>query len=185
MGGDDDLVGVVVRDPVHRGLIGIRIHHLAGRVDALLAQLGQRDGEPVLGRCAHELVVDHVAVPRLVLRADHDHVHGTLLGGLLHGLDQSAPADGLVCDDEDCLHAVVVHSVFTGGGAPPPAAVVAGTRSLKTPCTAPGTPYSYGPPTTVGTSSKLKTGGGEDTCHSSVCARHGLATATGPCRQLV
>ena len=40
------------------------------------------------------------------------------------------------------------------------------------------------PPTTVGTSSKLNTGGGEDTCHSSVCARHGFAGASGPCRQL-
>ena len=30
---------------------------------------------------------------------------------------------------------------------------------------------------------KLKIGGGEDTCHSSVSARHGLATARGPPRQ--
>src|ERR671937_15077 len=59
----------------------------------------------------------------------------------------------------------------------------AGTSApLKTPCTAPGTPYSYGPPTTVGTASKLKTGGGEEPCHSSVSARHGLATARGPPR---
>ena len=54
---------------------------------------------------------------------------------------------------------------------------------LKTPCTAPGTPYSYGPPTTVGTASKLKIGGGEETCHSSVSARHGFAGARGPPRQ--
>ena len=52
------------------------------------------------------------------------------------------------------------------------------------PWTAPGTPYSYGPPTTVGTRSKLKIGGGEETCHSSVSARHGLAGARGPLRQL-
>ena len=52
------------------------------------------------------------------------------------------------------------------------------------PCTAPGTPYSYGPPTTVGTASKLNTGGGEETCHSSVSARHGFAAARGPPRQL-
>jgi len=52
------------------------------------------------------------------------------------------------------------------------------------PCTAPGTPYSYGPPTTVGTASKLKTGGGDDTCHSSVSDRHGLAGARGPPTQL-
>src|SRR5258708_4354914 len=45
---------------------------------------------------------------------------------------------------------------------------------------APGTPYSYGPPTTCGISSKLKTGGGDDPCHSSVSARHGLPGAIGP-----
>ena len=44
---------------------------------------------------------------------------------------------------------------------------------------APGTPYSYGPPTTCGISSKLNTGGGELTCHSSVSARHGLAPRSG------
>ncbi len=71
--------------------------------------------------------------------------------------------------------------------APAPAPAVTGRASaggLKMPCTAPGTPYSYGPPTTVGTASKLKIGGGEDTCHSSVMARHGLAAARGPQRQL-
>src|SRR5215212_11021139 len=52
----------------------------------------------------------------------------------------------------------------------------------KIPWTAPGTPYSYGPPTTVGTRSKLKMGGGEETCHSSVRARHGFAAARGPPR---
>ena len=74
------------------------------------------------------------------------------------------------------------------GRPPPPApAAAAGLASagdLKMPCTAPGTPYSYGPPTTVGTVSKLKIGGGEETCHSSVSARHGLAAARGPPRQL-
>ena len=50
------------------------------------------------------------------------------------------------------------------------------------PCTASGTPYSYGPPTTVGTWSKLKIGGGEDTCHSSVSDFHGFAGARGPPR---
>jgi hypothetical protein len=60
--------------------------------------------------------------------------------------------------------------------APAGAGTSAGFAGPKIPCTAPGTPYSYGPPTTVGTWSKLKTGGGEDTCHSSVSARHGFAT---------
>src|SRR4051794_15103022 len=54
---------------------------------------------------------------------------------------------------------------------------------FSTPCTAPGTPYSYGPPTTVGTASKLKIGGGDVTCHSSVSARHGLASPRRPPRR--
>src|SRR3712207_1467648 len=65
-----------------------------------------------------------------------------------------------------------------------PAGCSTGAPSLSTPWTAPGSPYSYGPPPTVGTVSKLKIGGGEETCHSSVSARHGLAAARGPPRQL-
>ena len=99
------------------------------------------------------------------------------------------PGDGLVGDDQDVAWLLVAHSVCTGGGAPPPPAGAGcagvGAFSLKTACTAPGTPYSYGPPTTVGTSSKLKIGGGEDTCHSIEWARHGLAAAFGPCRHEV
>src|SRR3954468_14219901 len=49
--------------------------------------------------------------------------------------------------------------VRAGGVARAPAGCVTSGR-LNTPCTAPGTPYSYGPPTTVGTVSKLNTGGG-------------------------
>ena len=48
-----------------------------------------------------------------------------------------------------------------------------------------GGPYSYGPPTTCGISSKLNTGGGDETCHSIVIARHGLDPAIGPRTQLV
>jgi len=53
---------------------------------------------------------------------------------------------------------------------------------LEHPVHAPGMPYSYGPPTTVGRWSKLKIGGGEATCHSSVSAFHGFAPARGPPR---
>src|SRR5688572_1003926 len=70
---------------------------------------------------------------------------------------------------------------------PVPDSAPTGT-SLRSPfntaCTDPGTPYSYGPPTTCGISSKLKIGGGEETCHSSVRARHGLPGARGPEAQL-
>src|SRR5581483_653278 len=58
-------------------------------------------------------------------------------------------------------------------------------EGASTACCAPGTPYSYGEPTTCGISSKLKIGGGEVTCHSSVIARHGFAGAISPKRQLV
>ena len=47
-------------------------------------------------------------------------------------------------------------------------------------CRAPGTPYSYGPPTTRGMASKLKRGGGEETSHSIVFPRHGFGPALGP-----
>ena len=43
-----------------------------------------------------------------------------------------------------------------------------------------GMPNAYGLPTTWGISSKLNTGGGEETCHSRVSARHGLDGAIGP-----
>jgi hypothetical protein len=56
-----------------------------------------------------------------------------------------------------------------GGGVP------AGTRT--------GVPYWYGVPVTVGISPKFSIGGGEETCHSSVCAFHGFATARSPRRQ--
>src|SRR3954452_12504256 len=69
------------------------------------------------------------------------------------------------------------------GQCPPAAAGTGASGFLKTPWTAPGMPYSYGPPTTVGSSSKLKIGGGEETCHSSVSARHGFEPALGPPRQ--
>src|SRR5262249_35953531 len=59
----------------------------------------------------------------------------------------------------------------------------AGCGAPKIACFAPGTPYSYGPPTTCGTSGKLKIGGGESTCHSSVIAFHGLPATFGPCDQ--
>src|SRR6476661_5585413 len=76
------------------------------------------------------------------------------------------------------------YSPPAGAGPAVAPAVAAGTSGfLKTPWTAPGTPYSYGPPTTVGRLSKLKMGGGEDTCHSRVRAFQGFEDARGPPRQ--
>ena len=76
-----------------------------------------------------------------------------------------SPADGLVRDDEDVPHRCR-HLLELAARSP-----------VKTAWRAPGTPYSYGLPTTCGISSKLKIGGGEVTCHSSVSARHGFASA--------
>ena len=45
---------------------------------------------------------------------------------------------------------------------------------------APGTPYWYGPPTTCGVASKLKSDGGDETSHSSVRPRQGFQGALGP-----
>ena len=114
--------------------------------------------------------------------ADDDAASPSRRASRLMRLEQLGAAERLVGDDEDRLHArsPPTPSVVAGVAVDPAGA---GTSApLKTPCTAPGTPYSYGPPTTVGIASKLKIGGGEETCHSSVSARHGLATARGPPR---
>src|SRR5205085_10220393 len=85
---------------------------------------------------------------------------------------QRPRVDRLVRDHEDVRHAgaSAISGAFDGA---------------RIACCAPTTPYSYGEPTTCGISSKLKVGGGEETCHSSVIARHGFAGAGSPNRQLV
>src|SRR5205814_8981334 len=99
----------------------------------------------------------------------------------LDRVDQSLACDGLVRDDEDVppgLAQACTSSSWTSSSC-------AVRAPLKTACLAPGTPYSYGLPTTCGISSKLKIGGGELTCHSSVSERHGFAGARSPRVQLV
>src|SRR5205814_6193768 len=115
------------------------------------------------------VLVDDVAGRRGVDRRQHgDEVDAG--GGLAaDGVEQLVARDRLVGDDEDVAH-VVRASSRSATRSPP-----------KTACCAPGTPYSYGPPTTCGISSKLKSGGGEGICHSSVIARHGFGPAAGPC----
>ena len=83
MGRDDDLVVVLLAERVHHGRVRIGVHHLAVGLDARLAQQRERHLEPVLGRVAHVLVVDHVAVLRLVLRADHVDLDLVALGAAL------------------------------------------------------------------------------------------------------
>jgi hypothetical protein len=146
MGGDDDLVVVAVAERVHDGRVGIGVHQLARGLDAGLLELREGQLEAVERRVGDRLVVDHVAVLRHVLGADHVHRDRALLGVLLHGLDQRAPRDRFVGDHQE-LAWLVVHSAPDGGGAPPPPAGAgaptgAGSFSLNTACTAPGTPYS-------------------------------------------
>ena len=98
---------------------------------------------------------------------------------LLDLLDEAAAADRLVGEHQDLRHGSIS---LSSAGAPAGCLSRACAGGWKIPCWAPGTPYSYGPPTTVGTRSKLNTGGGEETCHSSVSARHGFAGARAPPR---
>src|SRR5439155_25570276 len=155
VGRDDDDVGPVMVEGVHRGVERIGVHDLPVRLDADLAQLRERGRETVLRGVADRLVVHDVAGLRLVLRAHHRHVEGAgllvrLLGVLAHRVDQRPAPDGLVGDHQDAQR-LLGHSLV-------PACSAAPAGVLNTPCTAPGIPYSYGPPTTVGTSSKLNTG---------------------------
>src|SRR4029079_13720249 len=120
--------------------------------------------------------VDNNPRPRLVLRADDRDADRPVGGAGPQGVDERLPRHGLVRDHEDVPglgHQRETTSSRSGTSARSP---------FRTAWRAPRTPYSYGLPTTCGISSKLKMGGGEDTCHSSVSARHGFAGAIGPRR---
>src|SRR5205823_5797648 len=110
---------------------------------------------------------------------EHRHADRPVVRALAEGVEERLPGDRLVRDDEDLARLVARHVTRTSSSA----GTVA-RSPFRTACFAPGTPYSYGLPTTCGISSKLKIGGGEETCHSSVSARHGLPGAIGPNRQL-
>src|SRR5439155_6700225 len=170
---DDDLVGrrLELVQRVANGGDGVGLDDQARCRDALRPQNLERPIEPPACRGAPRVLVDDVALPRLVDRADDGDTQLALCLAPFQGLDQASPGDGLVRDHEHVFHLMGTSSA---------------TRSpLKTACRAPATPYSYGLPTTCGISSKLKSGGGELTCHSRVSERHGLAAAAGPKRQLL
>src|SRR3954451_17658054 len=143
VGGDDDLVVGLLAQRVHRGRVGVGVHHLAIRLHTDLLELGEGHLEPVLGRVADGVLVDHVAGLGLVLGRDHVDADGSLVRALLDRVDQRLADHSLVGDYEDPLGLGVIHS--GGGGAPPPPAgwaTAVGSFSLNTACTAPGTPYS-------------------------------------------
>src|SRR6476660_8766864 len=173
---DDDLVGtgLELSEGVAERCDRIRLDHEPRGMDAGLAQRLKRAFQPTARGGAPRVLVDHVALARLVDRGDNGHPQRALLGAPLQRVDQALAGDRLVRDHQDV--ALFAHRTGTSSE----------TRSpLKTACRAPGTPYSYGLPTTCGISSKLKIGGGELTCHSSVSERHGFAGARAPKRQLV
>ena len=150
VGGDDDLVVVLLAQSVHHRRVRVGVHDLAVRLDPRVAQQRERHVEAVLGGVADVLVVHHEPVLGLVLRADDVDVDVLVpAGAALDRVDQRPAGDRFVCDYEDPLHSVMVDSgpgsAISGGGAPPPPAGVgtaAGAFSLNTACTAPGTPYS-------------------------------------------
>src|SRR2546421_2608489 len=177
MRGDDHLVRLQLLDRVPHGCDGIGLHHDARRGHPLLAQQLERLVQPPPRCRLARVVVDDVALARLVHGRHDGDLHRSAAGVLLDHVDQPPRDDRLVGDDEDMAllraHGVATSSTsWAGDGA-------------RTACCAPGTPYSYGEPTTCGISSKLKIGGGDETCHSSVNPRHGFASATGPNRMLV
>src|SRR4029077_4998928 len=110
-----------------------------GGRDARLAQCREGALEPAARRRAARVLVDDVALARLVDRRDHRHAQGPFLRPPLQGVDQALARDRLVRDHEDmalCAHRTGTCSTSC-------------VRSpLKTAWRAPGTPYSYGVPLT-------------------------------------
>src|SRR5918997_4547813 len=159
----DRLLGIVLDDEPVRG-------------DAPLAKRRQRPVEPSARRRSARVLVDDVAGAwRVHGREDCDELELTFRRPPLDRIDQLSSRDRLVRDHENVpLHVrTSSRSSRTTSRSP-----------FMTACFAPGTPYSYGFPTTCGISSKLKSGGGEDTCHSSVIPRHGFPGARAPRIQL-
>src|SRR5581483_6125486 len=178
---DDHLVRLELVDAVAEDGDRIGLEGDAVGGNAFAAQLVERLVEAPTRRRASRVVVDDVALPRLCHGSQHRHANRTLLRARLDRLEQGVAARRLVRDHEQvtlvagfCAHAWTSCSA----GAP-----VSAPERIA--CRAPGTPYSYGPPTTCGISSKLKTGGGDETSHSSVIARHGFPGAISPKRQLL
>src|SRR5205814_4396057 len=172
MGRDEELVDgrLELRERVANRSRGIRLDDVAVGRDAGLAQVVEGTVEPATRRRAARVGVDDVAPLRLVHRRDDGDMEVVAAG--CERVSQRLRVDGLVRDHQDVRHTGTssISRAFDGA---------------RTACCAPGTPYSYGEPTTCGISSKLKIGGGDVTCHSSVMPRHGFAGAIPPKRQLV
>src|SRR5438067_35427 len=172
MGRDDDGVRLELVDRVAQGRDGIGLDDDAVCRDACGAKHAERLVEPAAGGRAARVVVHDVALARLVDGRDDSHLQVVSLALLLEQVDERLRSGCLVGNHDDMAHAGT-------------SAVSCDREGARIACCAPGTPYSYGEPTTCGISVKLKMGGGELTCHSSVIARHGFDGAMGPFRQLL
>ena len=169
---DDDLVDPRlelcerVLDRLHRA----RVDDEALGGDARLAQRGQRSLEPRPADGAARVLVDDVALVRLVDRRNHGH---EVVAARRARARRRAASPTQRSRSRSRGRGSSV-------GADRPGSTCSGCGAAEDRVARAGTPYSYGPPTTCGISSKLKIGGGEQTCHSSVIACHGFARRDRP-----
>ncbi len=140
--------GRVLAHGVERRRERVGVADLADRPDVLAADHLEREVDAHLGGVEHGVVVDHEARVRAVLGNAQDEAD-VRVGALAHCVEQLAPAQRLIGDDEDRLRRIgtpdrahVWLSWLGGVTAWPAATGLASVGGLKMPCTAPGTPYS-------------------------------------------
>src|SRR6185312_4484803 len=175
----DELVDRLLGEGIpHRGH-GPSLVDVAVRRDPGLAERRDHPVEPSACGRAARVAIDDVARAWVAHGCDHQRADRPLGRARANGVDELLAREGLVRDDQHALCTFLLAEMLAH------ACVSWSVPPLRTTCLAPGTPYSYGLPTTCGISSKLKTGGGEETCHSIVIAFQGFDPAIGPRAQLV
>src|SRR5262249_15242966 len=181
-GGNARLAALFGGQHVPHGRDGMGLDDVPVGSDPGVVERMERVVEPSSGRRPARVFVDDVAPPWLVHRRDNRDPDRLLLGPVAKRVEEAPPGDRLVRHDED------VNLLLGAQPAGTSSCSCSSTFTFRAPfrgaCRAPGTPSWCGPPTTGGTSSKLKYGGGEEPCHSSVLPRHGFASAFGPRAQL-
>ncbi len=169
---DDDRVDgwLELGERVAHGGHRVALDHEAVCRDPTLVEHRERALEPSTGRSAPRVLVHDVAALGLIHRADDGHAEvGAPCGARRRRSTRAGHC--LVCDDEE------VHQCSRTS------AIRRGRLQDGVPCARHAVLIRL--PTTCGISSKLNTGGGDDTCHSSVSDRHGFAEARGPRRMLM
>jgi hypothetical protein len=153
--GEQDLGRLVRADRVVEREERVGVHHGALGLDAELGEHGLGDVHPAPRRVGELVTVDDLSRHRLVLRSRDRHLLGAGFDPLADRLEQLATARDLVQEaKDDAAH----------GGLPPPppppdvTPATAGSAGFTSAPSspdriawrAPGTPNSYGPPTTRG-----------------------------------